>query len=60
MQATAYGFNCISVSKGTFDNTDPMTLNAVLGHEIHIPCIWMQNSAEPFLPRSFLRVELSV
>ena len=34
MQATAYGFNCISVSKGTFDNTDPMTLNAVLGHEI--------------------------
>ena len=34
MQATAYGSNCISVSRGTFDNTDPMTLNAVLGHEI--------------------------
>ena len=34
LQATAYGSNCISVSKGTFDNTDPMTLNAVLGHEI--------------------------
>lgn len=34
LQATAYGSNCISVSKGTFDNTDPLTLNAVLGHEI--------------------------
>lgn len=34
MQGTAYGANCVSVSKGTFDNTDPMTLNAVLGHEI--------------------------
>lgn len=34
MQATAYGSNCISVSRGTFDNTDSMTLNAVLGHEI--------------------------
>lgn len=34
MQATAYGANCISVSQGTFDNTDPMMLNAVLGHEI--------------------------
>ena len=34
LQATAYGSNCISVSKGTFDNTDPITLNAVLGHEI--------------------------
>ena len=34
MQATAYGANCISVSKGTLDNTDSITLNAVLGHEI--------------------------
>lgn len=34
MQATAYGANCVSVSKGTFDNTDPLTLNAILGHEI--------------------------
>ena len=33
-QATAYGANCVSVSSGTFKNTDPMTLNAVLGHEI--------------------------
>ena len=34
MNATAYGFNCVSVTRGTFDNTDPITLNAVLGHEI--------------------------
>lgn len=34
MNATAYGFNCVSVTHGTFDNADPITLNAVLGHEI--------------------------
>lgn len=34
LQATAYGRNCVSVSKGTFDNTDPMTLNGVLAHEV--------------------------
>ncbi len=34
MQATAYGMHCVSVSRGTLDNTDPMTLNAVLSHEI--------------------------
>lgn len=34
MQATAYGANCVSVSKGMFYNTDPLTLNSVLAHEI--------------------------
>lgn len=34
LQATAYGANCVSISRATFDNTDPLTLNAVLGHEI--------------------------
>lgn len=34
MQATTYGANCVSVSKGAFDNTDPLTLNAILGHEV--------------------------
>lgn len=35
MNATAYGFNCgVSVTRGTFENTDPITLNAVLAHEI--------------------------
>ena len=34
MNATAYGFNCVSVTRGIFDNADPITLNAVLGHEI--------------------------
>lgn len=34
MQATAYGANCVSVAKGTLDNADAVTLNAVLGHEI--------------------------
>ena len=35
MNATAYGFNCgVSITRGTFDNADPMTLNAVLAHEI--------------------------
>lgn len=34
MQATAYGANCISVSKGALHNTDPLTLNALLCHEI--------------------------
>ena len=34
MQATAYGASYISVARGTFDNADPITLNAVLAHEI--------------------------
>lgn len=34
MQATAYGANCVSVARGTLDNTDPVTLNAVLAHEV--------------------------
>ena len=34
MNATAYGFNCVSVTRGTFDNADPITLNAVLAHEV--------------------------
>ena len=34
MNATAYGFNCVSVTCGTFDNADPITLNAVLAHEV--------------------------
>ncbi len=34
MNATAYGFNCVSVTRGTFENTDPITLKAVMAHEI--------------------------
>ena len=34
MQATAYGANCVSVSRGTLNQTDSLTLNGVLGHEI--------------------------
>lgn len=34
MNATAYGANCISVTKGTLNNTDPVTLISVLSHEI--------------------------
>ncbi|MCD7756452.1 MAG: M48 family metalloprotease [Firmicutes bacterium] len=34
MNATAYGFNCVSVTRGTFENADPITLNAVLAHEV--------------------------
>ena len=34
MNATAYGCNCVSVTRGTFDNADPITLNAVLAHEV--------------------------
>lgn len=34
MNATAYGFNCVSVTRGTFDNADLITLNAVLAHEV--------------------------
>ncbi len=34
MNATAYGFNCVSFTRATFDNADPMTLNAVLAHEV--------------------------
>lgn len=34
MNATAYGFNSVSVTRGAFDNTDPITLQAVLAHEI--------------------------
>lgn len=33
LNATAYGGNCISVTRGTLDNTAPVTLNAVLTHE---------------------------
>lgn len=34
MNAAAYGFNCVSVTRATLDNTDPIMLNAVLAHEI--------------------------
>lgn len=34
MNAAAYGANCVSVTRGTFNNADPVTLAAVLGHEI--------------------------
>ena len=34
MQATAYGANCVSVARGTLEHTDPLTLNAVLAHEV--------------------------
>lgn len=34
LNATAYGGNCVSVTRGTLENSDPMTLNAVLAHEI--------------------------
>lgn len=32
--ANAYGANCVSVSRGILNNTDPITLTAVLAHEI--------------------------
>ena len=34
MNATAYGANCVSVTTGTYINTDPVTMTAVLGHEV--------------------------
>lgn len=34
MNATAYGCNCVSVTQGTLNNVDPITLNAVLAHEV--------------------------
>lgn len=34
LNSTAYGFNCVSVTQGTFNNVDPVTLNAILAHEI--------------------------
>lgn len=33
LQATAYGANCVSVSRGTLNTADPLSLNAVLAHE---------------------------
>lgn len=33
MNATAYGAGCVSVTQGTLNNTDPITLTAVLTHE---------------------------
>ena len=33
LQATAYGANCVSVSRGTLNNADPISLNGVLAHE---------------------------
>ena len=33
MNATAYGANCVSVTRGILDNVDSITLTAVLGHE---------------------------
>lgn len=34
MNATAYGSNCISITSGAFNNADPITINAVLAHEV--------------------------
>ena len=33
MNASAYGCRCVSVTQGTFNTADPITLTAVLGHE---------------------------
>lgn len=39
LNATAYGANCVSVTRATLDSTDPFTLSAVLAHELsHIRC----------------------
>ena len=34
LNATAYGCGCISINRGLLNNTDPVTLVAVLAHEI--------------------------
>lgn len=34
LQASSYGIRCISVTRGMINSTDPVTLNAVLAHEI--------------------------
>ncbi len=34
MNATAYGANCVSVTRGTCDNFDPPSIAGVLGHEV--------------------------
>ena len=34
MNATAYGCNCVSVTRGTLENTDLLTMEAVLAHEV--------------------------
>lgn len=34
LNATAYGCRCISINRGTLNNTDPITLAAVMAHEL--------------------------
>lgn len=49
LQATAYGANCISISRGMLDNTDPISMNAIIAHEIsHTVCFDPESSRAVF------------
>lgn len=61
LQATAYGANCVSVSRGTMDNADPVSLNAVLAHEIsHLINLDPEFSRAVFASITLLMAALSV
>ena len=61
MNATAYGFNCVSVTRGTLDNTDPITLIAVVAHEVsHIQSLDAEFNRAVFCSVTLLVAALSI
>lgn len=61
LQATAYGANCVSVSRGTLNNADPISLNGVLAHECsHILNFDPECSRAVFASVTIVMVALSV
>ena len=61
LNATAYGSNCISVTRGTLDYADPLTLNAVLAHEVsHIQNLDPEFNRAVFCSVTLLMAALSI
>ena len=59
--ATAYGNNSVSVSRGTLDNADPVSLNGVLAHEVsHILHLDPEFSRTVFASVTLVVASLSV
>ena len=61
LHATAYGNNSVSVSRGTLDNADPVSLNGVLAHEVsHILHLDPEFSRTVFASVTLVVASLSV
>lgn len=63
LQATAYGANCVSVSRGILDmnNIDPISLNGILAHEVrHLLNLDPEFSRAVFATITLIMIALSI